>query len=371
MVFISRSALALSALFLSVNAQTLSSVIEATPELSTLGAIAAAFPAVVGNLTSRPGTLLAPNNDAFAAYLAAAGPNVGLGDLSAEFVTDLLSYHYIPVPLKSEDLVAPGGAVAPTALTSGALANLGGDPQSVFASAYGSTGLAPTAGGLRIYTGAGNPANVTTADVELEDGTVVHIISSVLNLPLTPSKTAEAAGLTTLIRALEITDLVETVDTTAKLTVFAPTDKAFADAGVDFSKISAEDLAKVLTYHVVGAVGFSSAIEDGTKLETLAGQELTIRKRDGKLWVNDVEVIQANVVTTNGVAHVLGGVLTPPAAGSPAPAPPAASSTGSGSNSGSNTDGDDADDSEDGHAARTAVPAVAAIFAFAATYLLL
>lgn len=134
--------------------------------------------------------------------------------------------------------------------------------------------------------------------------------SSVLNLPRNASDTAEAAKLTSLIAALQKADLVNTVDTTAGITVFAPTDAAFTAAGVDLDAISVDDLTKVLQYHVVKGVAFSSDLENDQVVETLSGDSIKVSARDGKLYINDIEVAQANVALSNGVAHVLNGVCT-------------------------------------------------------------
>ncbi|KAG2009695.1 hypothetical protein CC2G_012596 [Coprinopsis cinerea AmutBmut pab1-1] len=265
--YTSSAALFLLSLYspLQVSAQSLASAVSSRPELSTFLTVVSSFPDLVESVSSSGGTILAPSNNAFSSFLEAAnlGPE-GLAAVPESTVRSLLTYHVLPETLRSTDLVVRGGAVAETALSDNEeFANLDGDPNVVFASAFGSAGLDEgNVGTLRIYSGAGNPANVSSADIEFDNG-VIHVIESVLNLPQTPSKTAEAAALSVLISALESTNLTSTVDSTPKLTILAPTDDAFAALGIDLSSLSTDELAEILKYHViVGAVGYSTVLED-------------------------------------------------------------------------------------------------------------
>lgn len=137
-------------------------------------------------------------------------------------------------------------------------------------------------------------------------------VRSVLNFPRNCTKTAEVASLSTLFEAIEKTNLTEVVDTTAKFTCFAPTNEAFAAAGIDLSALSNDQIVDALKYHsIVGDVGYSTAFEDGKEYQTLLGVPVTVHKRDGQLFINDVAVQQGNVIMSNGVAHVLSGVRAP------------------------------------------------------------
>jgi Fasciclin domain len=142
------------------------------------------------------------------------------------------------------------------------------------------------------------------------------LFNSVLNVPQNASTTAQTAGLTTLVSALSTAKLVEAVDTTPSVTIFAPTNEAFAALGVDLSTLSATELGDILKYHVIaGTVGYSSALQDEQDVETLSGDSVKIIKRDGKIFVNKAEVVQGNVILNNGVVHVINGVSVPNAFG--------------------------------------------------------
>lgn len=131
-------------------------------------------------------------------------------------------------------------------------------------------------------------------------------------MPRNASTTAQTAGLSTLASALSTAKLVEAVDTTPSVTIFAPTNEAFSALGFDLSTLSAAELGDILKYHVIaGTVGYSSALKDEQDVETLSGDSVKIVKRDGKIFVNEAEVVQANVILNNGVVHVINGVSSP------------------------------------------------------------
>ena len=120
-----------------------------------------------------------------------------------------------------------------------------------------------------------------------------------------------AANLTSLVGALTQAELVEAADTTPDVTIFAPNSAAFQSIGSALGNISTEDLASILTYHVVaGTVGYSSTLSN-TTLETLNGESVTITVSNGTVYVNSAMVITADVLVANGVVHVIDNVLNP------------------------------------------------------------
>jgi uncharacterized surface protein with fasciclin (FAS1) repeats len=135
--------------------------------------------------------------------------------------------------------------------------------------------------------------------------------------------TAVAAGnFTTLAAALTAADLVDTLKGTGPFTVFAPTDDAFAKlpAGtVDtLLKDPKGDLTQILTYHVVpGKVMAADVLTmDGQKVKTVQGGELTIGVEGDQVTLTDaagntVNVTMPDVEASNGVIHVIDGVLMP------------------------------------------------------------
>ena len=126
---------------------------------------------------------------------------------------------------------------------------------------------------------------------------------------------------TTLVAAVKAAGLVETLEGKGPFTVFAPTNTAFGKlpAGTVETLVKPENkatLTKILTYHVVPGKLAASDLTDGKKLKTAEGEELTVKKQDGKTWIVDAKggtstVTITNVNQSNGVIHVVDTVLMP------------------------------------------------------------
>lgn len=127
--------------------------------------------------------------------------------------------------------------------------------------------------------------------------------------------TADAAGFTTLIAAAKAAGLVEALQGEGPLTVFAPTDEAFAKLGDEtivtlLMPENKDQLAGILKYHVIaGAVPASALVGKVTEAETLNGT-VTVDGTDG-VTVNGATVVKADVEASNGIIHVIDTVLIP------------------------------------------------------------
>ncbi len=122
----------------------------------------------------------------------------------------------------------------------------------------------------------------------------------------------------TLVAAVTEAGLVETLQGDGPFTVFAPTNAAFeqalADLGLTAEELLAsEDLAGILTYHVVpGTIMAADAIAaDGTEIETVNGDTLAVSVVDGSVMVDGATVTTADLVAGNGVVHVIDAVVLP------------------------------------------------------------
>jgi len=120
----------------------------------------------------------------------------------------------------------------------------------------------------------------------------------------------------TLVAAVTAAGLVETLSGTGPFTVFAPIDDAFSSLpeGTVESLVKPENkaqLTSILTFHVVSGKVMSTDLEDGMVAKTVNGASLTIHLKDGKVFINDAEVVIADVDTDNGVIHVINKVLIP------------------------------------------------------------
>jgi len=130
--------------------------------------------------------------------------------------------------------------------------------------------------------------------------------------------TATAAGsFKTLLTAATAAGLVDTLKGAGPFTVFAPTDDAFAalPAGtLDKLLADPEALKKILLYHVVSGDVTADQVVKLTSADTVEGSPIKITVKDGVVYLNDtVKVVTTDIAASNGVIHVIDGVLLPPA----------------------------------------------------------
>lgn len=127
-------------------------------------------------------------------------------------------------------------------------------------------------------------------------------------------ETAIAAGsFKTLVTAVQVAGLVDTLSGAGPFTVFAPTDEAFAKIPKETLDAVLADKAKltaILTYHVVAGKVMASDVMGLTSAKTVQGGEVKIDTSDG-VMVNDAKVVQADIECSNGVIHVIDSVLMP------------------------------------------------------------
>lgn len=129
--------------------------------------------------------------------------------------------------------------------------------------------------------------------------------------------TAVAAGqFKTLAAALQAAGLVDTLKGAGPFTVFAPTDAAFAKlpAGTVQELLKPENKQKliaILTYHVVPGDVTSAQVVKLTEAKTVEGQDVKISTANGKVKINNADVVKADIQCSNGVIHVIDQVLLP------------------------------------------------------------
>jgi uncharacterized surface protein with fasciclin (FAS1) repeats len=133
----------------------------------------------------------------------------------------------------------------------------------------------------------------------------------------------EAGSFNTLVAAVKAAGLAETLSGPGPFTVFAPTDAAFAKlppGTVEALLADKEKLASILTYHVVSGKVMAGDIvkSNGATPATVNGLPLDIVVRGGKVYVNGVNVVTADVQASNGVIHVIDAVILPETAPAPA-----------------------------------------------------
>ena len=235
-----------------------------------------------------PFTVFAPTDQAF------ADAGIDLASLDNEegkaALTDILLYHVVGSEVPSSAVEECGTA---TAVNGDELSFGVGDTVTV------------------------NGATVTLPDVATSNG-VIHVIDKVLMPTDTPNdipRTAQCTGIhDSLVAAVFQAELLETLQGDGPFTIFAPTDQAFADAGIDLASLDTPEgkaiLSDILLYHVVAGEVPSSALSDCTSTNAVNEQPLAFNVGDS-VMVNDATVTLPDVMTSNGIIHVIDTVLTP------------------------------------------------------------
>ncbi len=275
-----------------------------------------------------PFTVFAPTDAAFADAFEALGVSAEELLADTDTLTQILTYHVAPQAADSQLVATLDGREVATVNGQGVRISVDG-------------------GQIKV-----NDADVVSADLEADNG-IVHVINGVLlppdiaiefdsgmeeeaatttTMPAEPTIAEIVGGLaeaddgaefTILLAALQQAALVEALNNPEdELTVFAPTDEAFAAAlealGISAEELLAsEDLAAILLYHVApGAFDAATVVESAPidALETLNpdGATLAVEVVDGSVVINGAStVVTPDVLASNGVIHVIDAVLLP------------------------------------------------------------
>lgn len=124
----------------------------------------------------------------------------------------------------------------------------------------------------------------------------------------------EAGSFKTLAAALQAAGLVETLKGAGPFTVFAPTDEAFAKLPAGTVEALLQDkakLTKILTYHVVAGSVMAKDVVKLKSAKTVEGSSVKITVKDGKVMVDNANVVKTDIAATNGVIHVIDSVILP------------------------------------------------------------
>jgi transforming growth factor-beta-induced protein len=271
-------------------ARTIAQLAANTDQLSTLVAALQTANLVDALDGGGPFTVFAPVNDAFG-DLPGGTVDALLANDNRPILSALLQYHVVP------------GTFRAAQLSDGAeLVTLTG--QRLAVRVEGST---VTVGGVP----------VVTPDVEAANG-VVHLVGGVITSGLDiVQRAAVTPDLSSLVAAVQTAGLADALAGNGSgdgLTVFAPTNAAFAALG-DAAPTDPAVLAQVLQLHVAAATALSSGLTDGQVIPTLVGTPLTVQIDGSQIRIvgpsNTVNVIAADIVTANGVVHLIDGVLLP------------------------------------------------------------
>ena len=126
----------------------------------------------------------------------------------------------------------------------------------------------------------------------------------------------EAVSFKTLVTAIQKAGLVDTLKGEGPFTVFAPTDEAFANFWPETLKNllkpeNKDKLRMLLTYHVVSGKVKAKKAKKLESAEPVSGGSLRLSVSDKNLFINSAKVVKADIRASNGIIHVIDGVLIP------------------------------------------------------------
>ncbi|KAJ2956302.1 hypothetical protein NQZ79_g7835 [Umbelopsis isabellina] len=301
------AALAGSALAQSGNSIT--DLIGSNSDLSTLAALLtngtfgnfSSITTTLSNSTNGNWTIFAPSNSA---------PQSAFDGVQITNNTDLssiLSYHIVNGTHTSSSFNSGANIVA---------TNLTNSTYDFFPSGGVPVNVVSSGKNVAVYHGV-DYANVTSADNTASNG-VVHIINAVLIPPTSVNSTALEAKLDKFVSALNSTNSTDGLNSKKGITIFAPNDDAFTS---DLSKYNSSQLANILAYHVVEGLYFSSNLTNMTSpfnVTTEAGSNLTVdASSSSSVKLTDTSgnhtahIIKTDILTDNGVIHIIDTVLIP------------------------------------------------------------
>ena len=257
--------------------------------LTTAVVTAELLPALTNPLATL--TVFAPTNDAFTAIAAGLGTDIA-GLLALPNLADILTYHVLGTEVEAAD-ITNGQIVSPLSTTN-------------------TLKLTKKANG-DVFV---NQAQVVTPNIDGGNG-IVHVLDAVIVPFETVADVAIDNGFSTLVTAVVTAELLPALtNPLATLTVFAPTNAAFDAAatalGTDLAGILAlPNLADVLLYHVVGSEALAASLTDGQLITTLQGTDVIVDLVNPNVFINQAQVVTADIDGGNGVVHVINAVLLP------------------------------------------------------------
>ena len=238
-----------------------------------------------------PFTVFAPTDEAFA-KLPAGTVETLLKPENRDQLVGILTYHVVPGQVMAADVVKVKGTVS-----------LNGQRIDVNVSDAG----------VKV-----DAANVVKTDIACTNG-VIHVIDSVI-LPASKdirTTAAEAGQFGTLVAAAKAAGLVGALSGEGPLTVFAPTDAAFAKLPKGtvenlLKPQNKDQLAAILKYHVVSGRVYSEQALASKRAKTLQGGEIVFSRHDRGATVNGANLVTTDLDASNGVIHVIDQVILPP-----------------------------------------------------------
>jgi Fasciclin domain len=174
-----------------------------------------------------------------------------------------------------------------------------------------------------ILSGLKAQSHILTPDVFFLGG-LIHVIDSVLTIPISFPATITGAGLNDFVALLNAggwlkadSIAVQIANSASDLTVFGPNDPRFGATFTGFDALSEEALREIFRYSAIqGTVVYSGLFKNNTQYKTLQGKSVTITEANGGFYVDQARITTRDYLCSNGVLQVINQPLNPDSSGS-------------------------------------------------------
>ncbi|KAK4112603.1 Fasciclin-domain-containing protein [Canariomyces notabilis] len=280
-----------------VGAVDLETVLAGQANLTTFSGLVKNHSAIFANLPDEV-TIIAPNDNAFRK----------LGDwpsFNESTVEATLKYHILTKYLSMTSVVKGDSIWASTTLNDSDFSTVKGGQRLILTKQPG--------GEVVLTSGFATRGTVVVEDLAFDKG-LVQVIDSVMRVPEPLESTARNAytDLTAFLGALYVSGLMSEVAREEEVTIFAPHNAAFQQLSGVFEGMDAEKLKRILRYHLVpGNVSHIWELKNASSLTTAESGQLLITRHNNYVYVNAAEIIQTDILLSNGLVHMIDNVLNP------------------------------------------------------------
>ncbi|KAL0942479.1 beta-ig-h3 fasciclin [Colletotrichum truncatum] len=340
-----------------ISSQSLVDALSKYPALSSFQQLLKDSPGIINVNAKNVATVLVPDNEALSAFVKLNNAT-SISQLSTERLRSIFQYHTLAAALNTTDFSASRGLTVPTKLVD-TLYNLR-SPGPALIKQFGEeangqvlyiskdtlnspkfrvrqTGSTGDKASLR--AGLGQTAELTGVD-GVWDGGYFQVINTVLEPPRICSTTIRklSSSLSSLDDALKKVKLWQELDKKPNITCLGPSTEAFAAAGNPERNLNSDQLKNALLLHTLPQVTYSNYLTDGQEFVSLSNITVKVTVQGDQIWFNDAKVINPNVLTNNGLIHILDRVMSangkPDLSVSPSSSPTTPSGTASPSSTG-------------------------------------
>ncbi|EQB57267.1 fasciclin domain-containing protein [Colletotrichum gloeosporioides Cg-14] len=298
-------------------------------DLSSFQSILKNAPGLIAANAQRGATVLVPTNEALETYVKQNNAT-NISQLPLEKLSSIFQYHTLDAALTSANFSVPKGLTVPTKLTDKAnnlrspgpalLRQFGAEATGQVLYISKETSASSSKFRVRqgtsgekseLQAGLGQTGELTGID-GVWNGGYFQVVNTVLEAPDVCSTTIKKLSdtLSGLDTALRKVSLWKELDKTPNVTCLGPSTDAFNAAGNPEKTLNNTALTNALLFHTLPEVAYSNFLTDGMKFTSLQNATVTVTVKDNQIWFNDAKVIQPNVLTNNGLIHVLDRVMS-------------------------------------------------------------